>query len=164
MGAHHGGLGHVRFALLAVIVAVHHASAPNAGLQLDKDGKITVIVPVAPAGGHGESARGRQVSCTTPSIRRWWVKLRRRLGGALPADHHGNCRARSKKRSDSVQKYSADPQQPVAADEQCNYQTMMSREGKEKPAPGGADGSPRGTKRRQARRVGRRAVTSFVVQ
>jgi hypothetical protein len=82
------------------------------------------------SGGHGEEAAAR-VRCSTPSTRPG-RELRGRLGGALPADQHGS-HGHDQKAIDSVQK-----NMPLIRNNLLllmsnrNYQSMMSREGKEK--------------------------------
>jgi flagellar FliL protein len=134
MGAIMSGLGTFVFALLAVIVGgfINAKLHPMPDLQLDKDGKITVIVPVAPAGGHGESAEGGKVSLYYAIDPPLVVNFEdgsvvRFLQITMEIAAH------DQKALDTVQKNI-----PLIRNNLLllmsnrNYQTMMSREGKEK--------------------------------
>jgi flagellar FliL protein len=134
MGAIMSGLGTFVFALLAVIVGgfINAKLHPMPDLQLDKDGKITAIVPVAAASGHGETAEGGKVSLYYAIDPPLVVNFEdgsvvRFLQITMEIAAH------DQKALDSVQKNI-----PLIRNNLLllmsnrNYQTMMSREGKEK--------------------------------
>jgi flagellar protein FliL len=135
MGAIMGGLGTFVFALLAVIVGgfINAKLHPLPDLQLDKDGKITAIVPVAPAaGGHGEGGEGGKPSLYFAIDPPLVVNFEdgsvvRFLQISMEIAAH------DQKALDSVQRNI-----PLIRNNLLllmsnrNYQSMMSREGKEK--------------------------------
>ena len=104
---------------------------PMPDFKLDKDGKITAIAPQPAPGGHGEGEGKASAFLRHRSAA--GGQLRGRLRGALPADHHGGDGARTRRRIDSVQK-----NMPLIRNNLLllmsnrDYQSLMSREGKEK--------------------------------
>jgi flagellar FliL protein len=136
LGAIMSGLGTFVFALLAVIVGgfINAKLHPLPDLQLDKDGKITVIVPVAPpAGGHGgeggEGGKGSLYFAIDPPL-----VVNFEDGSAVRfLQISMEIAAHDQKALDSVQKNI-----PLIRNNLLllmsnrNYQSMMSREGKEK--------------------------------
>jgi flagellar protein FliL len=135
MGSLMSGLGTFVFALLAVIVGgfVNAKLHPLPDMQLDKDGKITAIVPVA-AAGHGEGGEGgggkgaMYYAIDPPLVVNFEDgSVVRFLQISMEVAAH------DQKAIDSVQKNI-----PVIRNNLLllmsnrNYQSMMSREGKEK--------------------------------
>jgi flagellar protein FliL len=134
-GALINGLMTFVFALLAVIVGgfVNAKLHPLPDMQLDKDGKITAIVPVAAAGGHGEGGEGGKGSSMYFAIDPPLVvnfedgSVVRFLQISMEISAH------DQKALDGVQKNI-----PLIRNNLLllmsnrNYQSMMSREGKEK--------------------------------
>jgi flagellar basal body-associated protein FliL len=133
MGSLMSGVGTFVFALLAVIVGgfINAKLHPLPDLMLDKDGKITAIVPVAAAGkGEGEgSGKGSLYYAIDPPLVVNFEdgSVVRFLQITMEVSAH------DQKAIDSVQKNI-----PVIRNNLLllmsnrNYQTMMSREGKEK--------------------------------
>jgi flagellar FliL protein len=135
MGAIVNGLATFVFALLAVIVGgfVNAKLHPMPDLMLDKDGKITAIAPVAAAGGHGEGGEGGGKPSLYYAIDPPLVvnfedgSVVRFLQISMEISAH------DQKALDSVQKNI-----PLIRNNLLllmsnrNYQSMMSREGKEK--------------------------------
>lgn len=130
-----GGLSTFVFALAAVIIGgfVNAKLHPLPDLMLDKDGKITAIVPVAAAaGGHGEGGEGGKASLYYAIDPPLVVNFEdgsavRFLQISMEISAH------DQKALDSVQKNI-----PLLRNNLLllmsnrNYQSMMSREGKEK--------------------------------
>jgi flagellar protein FliL len=134
MGALLGGLSTFVFALLAVIVGgvVNAKLHPLPDLQLDKDGKITAIVPVAPAahaeGGEGGGKTSMYYAIDPPLVVNFEDgSVVRFLQISMEVSAH------DQKALDSVQRNI-----PLIRNNLLllmsnrNYQSMMSREGKEK--------------------------------
>jgi len=73
MGTLINGLGIFALTLVAVVVGgfINAKLHPLPDLQLDKDGKIKAIVPVAAPRMARRAVRARP-RCTTPSTRPWW--------------------------------------------------------------------------------------------
>jgi flagellar FliL protein len=133
MGALMSGVATFVFALLAVIVGgfVNAKLHPLPELQLDKDGKITAIVPVAPAA-HAEGGEGGKTSMYYAIDPPLVVNFEdgsvvRFLQISMEISAH------DQKAIDSVQKNI-----PLIRNNLLllmsnrNYQSMMSREGKDK--------------------------------
>jgi flagellar FliL protein len=134
-GALINGLMTFVFALLAVIAGgfVNAKLHPLPDMQLDKDGKITAIVPVAAAGGHGEGGEGGKGSSMYYAIDPPLVvnfedgSVVRFLQISMEISAH------DQKALDGAQKNI-----PLIRNNLLllmsnrNYQSMMSREGKEK--------------------------------
>jgi flagellar protein FliL len=133
MGSLMSGVGTFVFALLAVIVGgfINAKLHPLPDLMLDKDGKITAIVPVAAAGkGEGEGGgKGSLYYAIDPPLVVNFEdgSVVRFLQITMEVSAH------DQKAIDSVQKNI-----PVIRNNLLllmsnrNYQTMMSRDGKEK--------------------------------
>jgi flagellar FliL protein len=133
MGALMNGLGTFVFALLAVIVGgfINAKLHPLPDLMLDKDGKITAIVPVAPAA-HGEGGEGGKASLYFAIDPPLVVNFEdgsvvRFLQISMEIAAH------DQKALDSVQKnIPLIRNNLLLVMSNRNYQSMMSREGKEK--------------------------------
>ena len=134
MGKLTNGIGVFVMALLAVIVGgfINAKLHPMPNLKLDKDGNITVVVPVAPGGGHGEeggSGKAAVYYAIDPPL-----VVNFEDGSAVRfLQITMELMARDPKAIESVQKNI-----PLIRNNLLllmsnrNYQTMMSREGKEK--------------------------------
>jgi hypothetical protein len=73
MGNLINGLGIFALTLAAVVAGgfINARLHPLPDLKLDKDGKITAIVPVPSAAAKGGEGAPASPRCTTPSTRRW---------------------------------------------------------------------------------------------
>ncbi len=151
MGTLMNGLGIFVLTLVAVVLGgfINAKLHPLPDLQLDKDGKIKAIVPVVGCRQGRREGRRPSRRCITPSILRWWSisKTARRCASCKsPCE----VMAHDEKAIDSVQKNI-----PVIRNNLLllmsnrNYQSMMSREGKEKLRAGSAR---RGARRAEERR------------
>ncbi len=134
MGTLMNGLGIFALTLVAVVVGgfINAKLHPLPDLKLDKDGKITAIVPVAAAAKGAEGGGSRQAVGLLRHRSAPGREFRGRLRGALPANHHGNHGARRESHRERAKEHSVDPQQFAAADEQSQLpiDDVARRQGK----------------------------------
>ena len=127
-------------ALLAVIAGgfINAKLHPFPDFKMGKDGLITAVVPV----GGGHPTRAARAAARAARLLRHRPadggQFRGRLGGAVPADHHGGDGARPEGDRQRAEEHAVDPQQPAAAHEQPKLSIAHVARGQGQAARGGA--------------------------